>query len=94
MSESTYFTEKFFALPKYSFLLVNGGVRRVEDTTGGWVDRNAAHELIEIMQEEINRLNSALEDIATLKNLTARKERFICILQEIAKDAISGATDE
>ena len=70
MSKFNNFIEKFIALPKYSFSLVNGGVRRVEDTVGGWVDRHSVYELIEDMQEEINRLNSTLEDIT--KNAVSR----------------------
>ncbi len=52
--------DQFVALKRYSFLLGRAGennfVKKVEFETGGFVDVHQAGELVEAMQEEINRL--------------------------------------
>lgn len=37
----------FCALPRYSFHLSNGGVRRVPDRSGNWVEFGQAHQLFD-----------------------------------------------
>ena len=56
----------------YSFLLIGGGVRRVEDSSGAWLERHKVQELVERAdaeladaQAEIARLRGALEVLET-----------------------------
>lgn len=52
---------KFNELPKYSFLISPaGGVQRVVDRCGNWIDRDHAAAIVEIMDDEINHLNSVI----------------------------------
>lgn len=53
--------DKFNNLPKYSFLISPaGGVQLVVDRCGNWIDRANAAEIVEIMDDEINHLNSVI----------------------------------
>ena len=44
---------KLGELNTYSFLLIDGGVRRVLDKTGGWFERHKVGELVECADNEI-----------------------------------------
>lgn len=53
--------EKFNCLPRYSFILnPSGGVQRVVDTCGNWIEQHQAALIIEVMDDEINHLNSVI----------------------------------
>lgn len=57
--------EKFKRLPKYSFFIGRGGgVQKVVDTCGNWVEHYEAAKIVESMSDEIEHLNNV---IAALK---------------------------
>ena len=53
--------ERFKKLPKYSFIIGHGGgVQRVVDTCGNWVERHEVAQIVESMADEIEHLNSVI----------------------------------
>lgn len=53
--------EQFKKLPKYSFVIGRGGgVQRVVDTCGNWIERHEAAQIVESMADEIEHLNSVI----------------------------------
>jgi hypothetical protein len=47
-------------LPRWSFWLANGGVKRTQNTTGKWFEADVACALMEEAQNEINQLRARL----------------------------------
>lgn len=53
--------EKFKRLPKYSFVIGReGGVQRVVNTCGNWIEHSEAASIVENMADEIEHLNSVI----------------------------------
>lgn len=58
--------DRLCALQPYSFLLSEPpGVKRIQDKTGGWIERHKAQEIVDSAQTEINELRSALSAMLT-----------------------------
>lgn len=57
--------DRLCALPKYSFILQAGGVRRVPDSVGNWIEYHSAQLVMDGAQAEINTLRSALSAMLT-----------------------------
>lgn len=55
------FWKRLCKLQTYSFLNVDGRVKRVADTTGGYLDRHEVQTLVDDMQSEINDLRDKLD---------------------------------
>jgi len=55
------YRKQFIDLPKFSFFISPaGGVQRVVDKAGNWVDRHEAFKIVDAMDDEINHLNSVI----------------------------------
>lgn len=55
------YRKQFIGLPTFSFLISpTGGVQRVVDPSGNWVDRHEAFRIMDSMDDEINHLNSVI----------------------------------
>ena len=56
------YIDKFNKLPKYSFILnkAAGGVIRVNDSCGNWIDKAHTALIIEEMDDEITHLRSVI----------------------------------
>lgn len=56
------YRKQFIDLPKFSFFISPaGGVQRVVDKAGNWVDRHEVFKLIDAMDDEITHLNSVIK---------------------------------
>ncbi|QHJ00074.1 hypothetical protein GT347_20080 [Xylophilus rhododendri] len=56
--------DKLCRLPAFSFILLCGGVRRVSDESGNWIERPSAQAVMDDAQTEINVLRAALQTYA------------------------------
>jgi hypothetical protein len=55
------YRKQFISLPKFSFIRGSaGGVQRVADPSGNWIDRYEAAVIVENMDDEINHLTSVI----------------------------------
>ncbi|WP_279482268.1 hypothetical protein [Aureimonas sp. SK2] len=51
--------QRFGAVPRHSFIPVNGVVRRVDDRCGAWIAQHEAAEIVDGMLDEIRELRAA-----------------------------------
>ncbi|GGX11382.1 hypothetical protein GCM10007242_16880 [Pigmentiphaga litoralis] len=56
--------DRLCKLPKFSFIIKADGVRRVEDSTGNWIEYASAQAVIDDAQAEINTLRERLDRLA------------------------------
>ena len=73
--------DRLCAIQPHSFFIVDGGVRKVEDSTGAWIDRAAAQVVMDDAQAEINELRTRCEKID--KALTIYVDAFALMLAGI-----------
>lgn len=86
---------KLGELNTYSFFLIDGGVRRVLDKTGGWFERHKVGELVECADNEIvllmqqrAELLEALKGMCALYNTdegTRSLPQYVAAVQSISK---------
>jgi len=58
--------DRFCKLGRYSFRFADGGVRKVDDIGGAWVEQHKAAQIVDAMQSEINELKAQLKQASCL----------------------------